>query len=244
MRCARYWIAVAIAVCITPCVTAGQHQVTLTFPSAGNPSVTINAAGVSGWLVDVNFNLAYPEGAPCDISLEYKRVDEDNDSWTEADALMGDIHGIYPGTLYSLTWNAQADIPSANGEQYNIRITASCGILTGSAIHTSTLAIPSMKFITIVNFEREDSSGCYTISHTYNEYVGSYSIFWTDGLLSDTTNWNEIPYQEFVDEVQTIMTSEGIYYTWTDCGDPAASVPRPEPDNDSVRNRHYYLKAD
>ena len=137
--------------------------------------------------------------------------------------------------------NAQVDLPFANKELYQIRFIAKCGLYVGNpVVYSSAIHIPSKSEINVISLKREIPSNCFTITYTYNESVTDYSIFWTDQFLSDETVWNNIPYADFIAEVQTVTNTT---YSWTDCGDPMASVPRCEPDNGSLYNRLYYLKA-
>ncbi len=250
MRSVRCWIAAVVAVCFVPLVSVqaaqklGDIPVSLQFPPQGAPSVVINSVTQSsgGWQFDVNFDLTFAEGAPCDIVLEYQGGAVV--TWTEANGVTGSVSGIYPDTSYNLTWDAQVDLPSASGELYQIRLTAKCGVYEGTPVDDGkSYKIPDGGVdpsIEVIAFERELPSNCFTITYKYNELVTDYSVLWTDELLNDTTGWNEIPYVDLIGEVLPIG---GETYTWTDCGDPMATVPRDEPDNDSVPNRLYYLKV-
>ena len=110
MKSVRYWITAVIAVCFVPSLTAEVAQklsdipVTLQFPPQSAPSVIINNVSQSsdGWQIDVNFYLAFSEGAPCDVVMEYKGGLVS--IWTEANGITGAVYGIYSGASYNLTW--------------------------------------------------------------------------------------------------------------------------------------------
>lgn len=207
--------------------------VSVQFPPAASPSVIITIATVSRGKVDIHYDLSYPEGSPCAITLEYKGAGVPD--WTQATAFIGETEGIYPAAGLSVTWDSVVDIPDADGEFY-IRMSAHCGIVIGPWATYGPVILPDAppKSITVTALDRRTDDNCISITYIYNEYVTGYSLFWTDDLPVPPVVWHEIP-----DIEDTAVVNMDGSYTWSDCGDAAHG--RSEPDNDTVPHRFYYL---
>lgn len=97
-------------------------------PQNVRPTITIIEATGSSDEITVHFDLHDDDGDLCELQFEYRLAGATD--WQTA-TVIGAPLSFYPGTDLSLTWDSLNDIPFANGDVYDIRISAYDGIAWG-----------------------------------------------------------------------------------------------------------------